>query len=69
MSFIELHRHPDGKPRMINLAEIGEIRVSQSGEHAIVEWRTNTELAPMPVRETYTQIHGMLAVAKVLVWG
>lgn len=66
MRFIELHRHSDGKPRLINLDEISEIRPGNDGDHAVIEWRI-TDCAPLPVKETYTQIHNMLAAAKALV--
>ena len=68
MRFIELHRHSDGKPVLINLDEIMEIRPGDD-DRALVEWRQGYRYEPMalPVEESYVEIRGMLAVSRILI--
>ena len=67
MRFIELHRSPDGQPRLVNLDDIAEIRPANNGQHAIVEYRSgNADAMPMPTKESYKDIRGSLIRAGVI---
>lgn len=71
MRFIELHRLSDGKPMLINLDDIADIRPSNDGEHAIIDWRGGNDRdrnspIPMPTKESYKDIRGALIRAGVI---